>query len=244
MESRGCLAIFCIITTQLILFKEVVLCMMGQYDVDGECCYPCHAGYRINGTCSIMTGTTCVPCDPGTYTVHQSGLKECLQCNFCDSEFGFMTRRECSSISNTVCGCSPGHYCNEMKDDDCKLCLPHRVCAPGQYVKSQGTEGSNTICEDCQKGMFSPNGSLGHCLLWTNCTAQGLFEEKPGTDTRDALCSTHSNLQLRLIVMLSTVVIILIFISFICVVFVRRKKNLQRANDMEERVTCFCQLMD
>ncbi|XP_027731574.1 tumor necrosis factor receptor superfamily member 14-like isoform X2 [Vombatus ursinus] len=148
-------------------FKEAQECMVGEYKVDGQCCPTCHPGYRVQETCSIITGTTCVPCDPGTYTAHQSGLKECLQCKVCDPAFGLVTRRACSPTSDTVCGCSSGYFCSNMKDDDCEMCVAHRVCTPGQYMKSRGTERNNTICEECQAGTFSPNGTLGQCLPWT-----------------------------------------------------------------------------
>ncbi|XP_078001878.1 tumor necrosis factor receptor superfamily member 14-like isoform X2 [Phascolarctos cinereus] len=229
MMNRGCLLIFSIITTQLMPFKEALECMMGEYKVNGQCCPTCHPGYRVHETCSLMTGTTCVPCDPGTYTAHRSGLKDCLQCKVCDPAFGLVTRRECSPISNTVCGCSPGYFCTNMKDDDCEMCVAHRVCTPGQYVKSRGTERNNTICEECQAGTFSPNGTLDQCLPWTNCTTQGSFEEKPGTNTTDALCSPKSNLQLTLIGILFIIIIAVIaFIAFIILVVTLVRKTTEK----------------
>ncbi|XP_036602403.1 tumor necrosis factor receptor superfamily member 14-like isoform X2 [Trichosurus vulpecula] len=168
MVIRGYLMMLSIIMTRLIPYKEALECMVGEYEVDGQCCPICHAGYRVHETCTIMTGTTCVACDPGTYTAHQSGLKECLQCKVCDPEFGFMTIKECSSTSNTVCDCSPGYFCADMKGDDCELCVHHQVCTPGQYVKSRGTKRKNTICETCPEETFSFNGTLRQCLLWTN----------------------------------------------------------------------------
>ncbi|XP_068934885.1 tumor necrosis factor receptor superfamily member 14-like isoform X2 [Petaurus breviceps papuanus] len=97
------------------------------------------------------------PLKPRWVSLHQAG----------EGEFGLMTRRECSSTSNTVCRCSPGYFCADIKGDTCELCQPHQVCAPGQYMKSRGTERSNTICEKCQAGTFSPSGTLGQCLPWT-----------------------------------------------------------------------------
>ncbi|XP_074162597.1 tumor necrosis factor receptor superfamily member 6B-like isoform X2 [Sminthopsis crassicaudata] len=139
----------------LIAFPNLAhgLCTEGLYEVDGECCRPCHA------------------------------------------ELSLVIRQECSSTSNTVCSCSPGYFCTDMKGDDCELCVPHQVCRPGQYVKSRGTERNNTICEECQAGTFSMNGILDRCLPWTNCTAQGLYEERPGTAITDARCSQDSHNQ-------------------------------------------------
>ncbi|XP_036602401.1 tumor necrosis factor receptor superfamily member 14-like [Trichosurus vulpecula] len=231
MVNRGYLMIFSMFTmAQLIPFKKALECMVAEYEVDGQCCPTCRAGYRVNETCTIMTGTTCVACDPGTYTAHQSGLKECLQCKVCDSESGLVTRRECSSTSNTVCGCSPGYFCTGMKND-CEMCVRHQVCIPGQYVKSRGTERSNTICEACQAGTFSPNGTLDQCLPWTNCTAQGLSEEMPGTDTTDALCSSESTLPFMGSVIAFTIIIILIF----GMVFVKGNNNQKRGDDTRGR---------
>ncbi|XP_074153744.1 tumor necrosis factor receptor superfamily member 5-like [Sminthopsis crassicaudata] len=145
-----------------------------------------------------------------------------------------MIRRECSSTSNTVCGCSPGYFCTDMKDDDCELCVPHRVCSPGQYVKSRGTERNNTICEECQAGTFSTNGTLDRCLPWTNCTAQGLDEARPGTAISDARCSQDSHYQNvsffsnpGIIIGTGIGIRIFFFIIMIIILFKCKKKNTQ-----------------
>ncbi|XP_074162595.1 tumor necrosis factor receptor superfamily member 14-like [Sminthopsis crassicaudata] len=180
----------------------------GLYEVDGECCYPCDPGYRRVGPCNITRGTRCLSCDPGTYTTHKHVLNNCLLCKVCNSELGLVTKRECSSTSNTVCGCSPGYFCSDIKDDDCELCVPHRVCSPGQYMKSRGTERNNTICEKCQAGTFSKNWTLDQCLPWTKCTDLGLSEERPGTAITDARCSQDSHHQKIYFVIIPTIIII------------------------------------
>ncbi|XP_072464693.1 tumor necrosis factor receptor superfamily member 14-like [Notamacropus eugenii] len=239
MVNRGCLTMFSMfMTTQLIPFQEALECTIGEYEVGGQCCPTCHPGYKVHETCSIMTGTMCVPCDPGTYTAHQSGLKECLQCKVCDLESGLVTKRECSLTSNTVCGCSSGHFCSDMKGDDCEMCVPYLICAPGQYVKSQGTERSNTICEKCQTGTFSPNGTLGQCLPWTNCTAQGLSEDKPGTDITDTLCSPEEKPFSFTLIIFIVIIFLLPSIFFIIyVICIRRRNNRERGYDITRMVT-------
>ncbi|XP_027731582.1 tumor necrosis factor receptor superfamily member 5-like isoform X2 [Vombatus ursinus] len=155
-------------------------------------------------------------------------------CPTCHPAFGLVTRRACSPTSDTVCGCSSGYFCSNMKDDDCEMCVTHRVCTPGQYMKSRGTERNNTICKECQAGTFSPNGTLSQCLPWTNCTAQSLSEEKPGTNTTDALCSVQSKPHFTLIVII--ILIIIIIPVIIWMVFLRRKKkNRERTYDIKGR---------
>ncbi|KAM9035291.1 tumor necrosis factor receptor superfamily member 14-like [Sarcophilus harrisii] len=148
------------LTTQLMLSAHGQKCMVEQHEVDGECCYPCHSGYKLHGMCSIMRGTMCVPCDPGTYTAHENVLKKCFQCKVCDPELGLVTRRECSSTSNTVCSCSSGYFCTDTKDDNCEKCVGPRVCSPGQYVKSRGTTSMRLL----DSAMVSLPSFLGDSL--------------------------------------------------------------------------------
>ncbi|XP_034527010.1 tumor necrosis factor receptor superfamily member 14 isoform X3 [Ailuropoda melanoleuca] len=63
-------------------------CKEEEYPVGSECCPKCSPGYRVKEACGELTGTLCVPCDPGTYTAHLNGLSECLQCRVCDPEGG------------------------------------------------------------------------------------------------------------------------------------------------------------
>ncbi|XP_051844713.1 tumor necrosis factor receptor superfamily member 14-like isoform X2 [Antechinus flavipes] len=212
------------------LMAHALECVGGLYEVDSKCCYPCDPGYRRDGPCNITRGTRCVPCDPETYTTHKHVLNKCLLCKVCNSELGLVTRRECSSTSNTVCGCSPGYFCTDMKNDDCKQCEPHRVCSTGQYVKTRGTERSNTICEKCQAGTFSTNGTLNFCLPWTNCTAQGLYEERPGTAITDARCSQdshHQNMYFFSNLAFSSIFFFFFVIIIIILILRYRKKNTQ-----------------
>ncbi|XP_074076342.1 uncharacterized protein LOC141510256 [Macrotis lagotis] len=223
-----------LIIIQVLYNIDAQNCMTGQYKVDGHCCYPCDSGYRIYGSCSVMNGTRCLPCKPGTYTEHPSALKECLPCKVCDLESGFMTRWECTSTSNTVCTCSPGYFCTLMKGDDCEMC--EALCSPGQYVKSQGTDKNNAICEKCQTGTFSTNGTLDHCLPWTkcvliflpSCTAQGLVEVKPGTVTADTVCSSDSGSQTVAIILISV-----LLLSFGAALFFQRNNQARESRGGE-----------
>ncbi|XP_074074781.1 tumor necrosis factor receptor superfamily member 14-like isoform X2 [Macrotis lagotis] len=166
MEKWRLLKVFIIfIICWLIPTTEALNCMKGQYKVNGLCCSSCLPGTRVQRPCTTESPTMCLPCDLGSYTMHENPHKKCLPCRTCDSELGFMTKWECTRTSNTICGCSPNYFCAYMKDDDCKKCEP--LCHPGQYVKSLGTNRNDTICEKCLEGTFSPNGTLDQCLPWT-----------------------------------------------------------------------------
>ncbi|XP_039104234.1 tumor necrosis factor receptor superfamily member 14 isoform X1 [Hyaena hyaena] len=69
----------------------VAQCKEEEYPVGAECCPKCGPGFRVKEACGEVTGTLCVPCDPGTYTAHFNGLSECLQCRVCDPALGLST---------------------------------------------------------------------------------------------------------------------------------------------------------
>ncbi|XP_043852056.1 tumor necrosis factor receptor superfamily member 14-like isoform X2 [Dromiciops gliroides] len=199
----------CVMITLFIPVKLALECETGKDDVNGRCCSPCSAGEKVYEPCSATKNTTCLPCDPRTYTAQENVLKKCHQCKVCDHALGFVTRKECLPISNTVCNCATGYVCAAMKDDDCQKCVPNLVCNPGEYLKL----GERNTCEECPAGTFSPNGTLQNCVLWTNCIAQGLSEEKPGTNTTDALCSLPTNTEQKPIIIIGIIGIIGIIIG-------------------------------
>lgn len=51
---------------------------------------------------------------------------------------GLVTRRVCSRIANTVCGCDHGRFCVSKDGDHCDACRPHSTCRPGQRVQETG----------------------------------------------------------------------------------------------------------
>ncbi|KAK7883935.1 hypothetical protein WMY93_027058 [Mugilogobius chulae] len=148
---------------------------------------PNHPGTRVETHCTTFYSTSCVPCDNGTYMDELSEWTECLQCRFCNTDCGLREKAPCSSISNTVCEPEEGHYClrNWLKDGSCGAARKHRSCLPGQYIKLPGTSSSDTECEDCPEGYFSPAGFT--CIAWTVCPEAHL-EVRPGTKQEDVVC--------------------------------------------------------
>ncbi|XP_047728166.1 tumor necrosis factor receptor superfamily member 14 [Prionailurus viverrinus] len=167
-------------------------CKEEEYPVGAECCPKCGPGYRVQEACGELTGTLCVPCDPGTYTAHLNGLSECLQCRVCDPAMGLVTRRQCSRTENTVCVCDQGHFCVSESGDDCAECRPHTACRPGQRVQQRGTEWQDRVCEDCPPETFSPSGTLEECQPWTRCNGPFQSLLNAGTSSSDVKCSSWS----------------------------------------------------
>ncbi|XP_021539039.1 tumor necrosis factor receptor superfamily member 14 isoform X1 [Neomonachus schauinslandi] len=165
-------------------------CKEEEYPVGSECCPKCSPGYRVKEACGELTGTLCVPCDPGTYTAHLNGLSECLQCRVCDPAMGLVTRQKCSRKENTVCVCDQGHFCISEDGDDCAECRPHTPCQPGQRVRARGTEWHDRMCEDCPPGTFSASGALEECQPWSTCSGPFQTQSDPGTSSSDVTCSS------------------------------------------------------
>ncbi|XP_027964005.1 tumor necrosis factor receptor superfamily member 14 isoform X1 [Eumetopias jubatus] len=175
-------------------------CKEEEYPVGSECCPKCSPGpsdtaalgtsYRVKEACGELTGTLCVPCDPGTYTAHLNGLSECLQCRVCDPAMGLVIRQECSRRENTVCVCDQDHFCVSENGDDCAECRPHTLCRPGQRVQARGTKWHDRVCEDCPPGTFSASGTLEECQPWSTCSGPFETQADPGTSSSDVTCSS------------------------------------------------------
>uniref|UniRef100_A0A667IC45 TNF receptor superfamily member 14 n=1 Tax=Lynx canadensis TaxID=61383 RepID=A0A667IC45_LYNCA len=201
-------------------------CKEEEYPVGAECCPKCGPGYRVQEACGELTGTLCVPCDPGTYTAHLNGLSECLQCRVCDPAMGLVTRRQCSTTENTVCVCDQGHFCVSESGDDCAECRPHTACRPGQRVQQRGTEWQDRVCEDCPPETFSPSGTLEECQPWTRCNGPFQSLLNAGTSSSDVKCSSWS---LSLFVGLTFSVLLLGGIIPIVVWLLRKRMKTRRS---------------
>ncbi|XP_054576605.1 tumor necrosis factor receptor superfamily member 14 isoform X2 [Eptesicus fuscus] len=184
-------------------------CKEEEFPTGTVCCPKCRPGYRVKEACGEFTGTMCAACSPGTFTAHLNGLRECLPCRVCDPGLGQVTRRNCSTTANTVCGCGRGHFCVREDGDACVQCRPHSACRPGQRLRETGSEGQDTQCEDCQPGTFSAGGTQPACTPWTKCSGPLAREATPGTNSSDVTCSSGG----LAIVMVSTVTGVIIVIT-------------------------------
>ncbi|XP_008413020.2 tumor necrosis factor receptor superfamily member 1A isoform X2 [Poecilia reticulata] len=72
----------------------------------------CPAGYHKNSK-----DNSCKPCETGTYTEINNTLPFCHRCHSCGNGVG--DKKPCTTKSDVVCNCTPGHY---SKEGACRKC--------------------------------------------------------------------------------------------------------------------------
>ncbi|XP_058408679.1 tumor necrosis factor receptor superfamily member 14 isoform X2 [Diceros bicornis minor] len=204
-------------------------------------------------------GDECCPkCSPGTYTAHLNGLSECLPCRVCDAECSPPPVLPLLLLSALSLGSQPwawwsGGSARAQKTPSVAATKATSVSARrGTTVSSagpmlpadrargcrrepspfSGTEWQDTVCEDCQPGTFSPNGTLGECQPWTKCSGPFETEVKPGTSSTDVTCSSRG---------LSIFVGVLVGFVFCGLVVFGIRMKIRRAAEGPARVRVFSQ---
>ncbi|KAM9475568.1 tumor necrosis factor receptor superfamily member 5 isoform 2-T4 [Clarias gariepinus] len=157
----------------------------------GECCPMCNIGSVVYKDCTGDYSTSCKPCSTGTFMNLPNGLNKCLQCKVCDSGLSILKR--CITTKNTICKVSDGYYCLDYIEEngDCIRAVEHSKCTPGQYIKTPGTKASDTVCEPCPPGSYSPEGV--NCTKWTDCSDNNEVKTQEGTSITDVKCKRKTN---------------------------------------------------
>ncbi|KAF7660689.1 hypothetical protein LDENG_00277600 [Lucifuga dentata] len=99
-------------------------CRQWTPSVANVCCDTCEPGNRRVRRCGPDPKDLCTPCEPGTFTVDPQQYR-CFRCSQCIGDQVFV--RECTSTSDTVCGCKKGLRCG---NDQCSFCV--QECGKGQ----------------------------------------------------------------------------------------------------------------
>ncbi|KAF5906263.1 tumor necrosis factor receptor superfamily member 5-like isoform X3, partial [Clarias magur] len=181
------------LTLRLYIFGVYSVLTYGQcgpseyFSRAGECCPMCNIGSVVYKDCSGDYSTSCKPCSTGTFMNRPNGLHTCLQCKVCDSGQGLTIRQSCTTMQDTICEILDGYYCLDPQNEECIHAEEHSKCTPGHYVKTPGTKKSNTVCESCPQGFYSPEGVT--CTKWTDCSATNEVVDQEGTSITDVKCT-------------------------------------------------------
>ncbi|XP_061825526.1 tumor necrosis factor receptor superfamily member 5-like [Nerophis lumbriciformis] len=105
------------------------------------CCEECHPGNRLVKECGRDPKTLCTPCESETYTKNPKAGR-CDRCTQCEGAQVLV--KECTTTSDTQCGCKDGLLCG---DHLCSFC--YKNCSKGEEP------GENRNCRKCAKGTFN-----------------------------------------------------------------------------------------
>ncbi|XP_058245671.1 tumor necrosis factor receptor superfamily member 5-like isoform X2 [Hemibagrus wyckioides] len=143
----------------------------------------------IFGTCAALTfGSKCGQSE------YSSAAEEC--CPMC--AIGSVVLKDCHGDYSTTCKpCSKGTFMNEP--NGLLTCFQCKIC-------ENGTKSSDTVCEPCLSGFYSPEGV--NCSKWTDCSVKNEIEEQEGTSIKDVQCKPRNwNMRYGLIAALLTVTV-------------------------------------
>ncbi|KAB5567270.1 hypothetical protein PHYPO_G00230860 [Pangasianodon hypophthalmus] len=181
-------------------------CGQSEYlSAAGECCPMCNIGSVVFKDCSGDYSTTCKPCSKGTFMNEPNGLPSCFPCKTCDT--GLYILQDCTTIKNTVCEVLDGYYCMHYFEGECSHAMKHSKCKPGQQIKTPGTKASDTVCEPCPQGFYSPEGVT--CSKWTDCSLSNEIEDQEGTSITDVKCKPRRKRYVLLASVLMAIVLLL-----------------------------------
>ncbi|NXL52933.1 TNR11 factor, partial [Podilymbus podiceps] len=203
------------------------LCESEQhYEYSGRCCTKCEPGKYMSARCTGTSDSVCQPCGPNEYMDVWNEEDKCLLHKICDQGKALREVNPGNSTFQRQCACTVGYHWNE----DCDCCQRNTICAPGFGVEHPVQQDKDTMCVPCPRGYFSKiASSTDECKSWTNCTALGMAEIKPGTDKSDAVCTERKMPEPsedgtnRILYML---IVILFFVALIgIVIFIIYYKN-------------------
>ncbi|XP_061759145.1 tumor necrosis factor receptor superfamily member 9a isoform X2 [Nerophis ophidion] len=104
------------------------------------CCEECHPGNRLVKNCGLDPKTLCTPCESGTFTKNPKADR-CDRCTQCEGAQVLV--KECTTTSDTKCGCKDGLLCC---DHLCSFCSKN--CSKGEEPR-ENYEPVTLIAIEC-----------------------------------------------------------------------------------------------
>ncbi|XP_010880975.1 tumor necrosis factor receptor superfamily member 21 isoform X1 [Esox lucius] len=149
-------------------------------------CDKCPAGTFVSRHCTQTNVRECSRCNEGTFTRGENGVLQCHRCRR-PCHASFIEKVPCTATSDRVCVCPPDHFARA------DTCTPHSLCPIGSGVKKRGSEVEDVRCKVCARGSFSDMASsVLRCRAHTDCQAQSLNIQTPGTREKDNVCGPAS----------------------------------------------------
>uniref|UniRef100_A0A3Q4N3P4 TNF receptor superfamily member 11b n=1 Tax=Neolamprologus brichardi TaxID=32507 RepID=A0A3Q4N3P4_NEOBR len=147
-------------------------------------CNQCPPGTAVKRHCTADMPTECQPCPDRHFAENWHWGEKCQYCTSVCKERQ-LVKQQCNSTHDQLCECAPGFHLV------IEFCIAHKACSPGYGVAALGTPVSDTVCDLCPDGHFSPGGSSTKpCQPHTNCSELGLKTLRWGTSTADSQCGT------------------------------------------------------
>ncbi|XP_060057338.1 tumor necrosis factor receptor superfamily member 25 [Erinaceus europaeus] len=133
------------------------------------CCRGCPAGHYLKESCTEPCGkNTCAPCSQGTFLAWENHQEsKCNRCRACYEQGGQVALRNCSAVSNTLCGCKPGWF-KDCWDSGCMdssefICLPCVECGMLHRNPQASCPRQPTDCGSCLHGFYEDGNSCVSC---------------------------------------------------------------------------------
>ncbi|XP_076087543.1 tumor necrosis factor receptor superfamily member 11B-like isoform X3 [Mytilus galloprovincialis] len=225
----------------------IVVCGLEEswssYSKDGKLCYYCSPGtYFVDDCLTHNTQAQCKPCPQQTFMTTQNRAIYCKYCTLCDQVVRnhnlAAVLENCTSTSNTVCGCKPTHH---FVPDHGGLgkghCFENTKCPAGNGTIKTATIFTDTKCTECNMGLtYSPSDSYESCIPCTKDCPNGTHIKYSCNRTNNIVCEkdedcltlkniTNINeMYLHIAIVCSTV--IPLTTGIVCViVFVKRRRR-------------------
>ncbi|XP_062375772.1 tumor necrosis factor receptor superfamily member 6 [Sardina pilchardus] len=141
--------IVCILVIGLLPLASSSGCQIGNYSHNGNTCCLCSKGYFVLSHCDAANPQPkCEHCPTGTYAAEANSEGKCEQCSVCNSKANLEEEGRCTTISDVVCRCMKGFFC---ESEHCKACHPCEECDFG--VEEPCTPRKNTVCKKTSDGI-------------------------------------------------------------------------------------------